>query len=223
MQEAPETATLPRLFACREAGRREGLASMTDIWTHLDVPRLDRILSTAEGKTVLVVGDVMLDRYWTGKTSRISPEAPVPVVRVTEIDDRPGGAANVALNVASLGGQSVVVGATGNDAEAEALRASLRRARVLDDFEPVDGFATTTKLPLMATPRCPLPSLSCPGMASQATSFTVSHWLHSARSGPLKENERTTVITGIVMGHILQDIFSSLPRVAYTRADCRRA
>lgn len=52
---------------------------------------------------VLVVGDVMLDRYWYGPTSRISPEAPVPVVKVDTIEERPGGAANVAMNIASLG------------------------------------------------------------------------------------------------------------------------
>ena len=50
---------------------------------------------------VLVVGDVMLDRYWYGPTSRISPEAPVPVVKVDTIEERPGGAANVAMNIAS--------------------------------------------------------------------------------------------------------------------------
>ncbi|SQI40645.1 Bifunctional protein hldE [Providencia alcalifaciens] len=51
---------------------------------------------------VLVVGDVMLDRYWHGPTNRISPEAPVPVVKVTMVEERPGGAANVAMNIASL-------------------------------------------------------------------------------------------------------------------------
>ena len=54
---------------------------------------------------VLVVGDLMLDRYWTGETQRVSPEAPVPVVRVEQTEDKPGGAGNVALNVASLGAQ----------------------------------------------------------------------------------------------------------------------
>ena len=58
-----------------------------------DFPRFERA-------RVLVVGDVMLDRYWHGPTTRISPEAPVPVVRITECHDRPGGAANVALNIA---------------------------------------------------------------------------------------------------------------------------
>ncbi|MGB1922782.1 MAG: hypothetical protein ACPHM2_06115, partial [Alcanivorax sp.] len=59
---------------------------------------------------VLVAGDVMLDRYWHGPTGRISPEAPVPVVRVTELEDRPGGAANVALNMAALGARAELVG-----------------------------------------------------------------------------------------------------------------
>ena len=61
---------------------------------------------------VLVAGDVMLDRYWHGPTGRISPEAPVPVVRVTELEDRPGGAANVALNMAALGARAPMCCAT---------------------------------------------------------------------------------------------------------------
>ena len=59
-----------------------------------------------EKARVLVVGDVMLDRYWHGPTGRISPEAPVPVVKVEHIEERPGGAANVALNSAALGAQA---------------------------------------------------------------------------------------------------------------------
>jgi len=69
---------------------------------------------------VLVVGDVMLDRYWHGGTSRISPEAPVPVVKVEQIEDRPGGAANVALNIAALGAPASLVGVTGDDEAATA-------------------------------------------------------------------------------------------------------
>ncbi|MGS8173626.1 PfkB family carbohydrate kinase, partial [Pseudomonas aeruginosa] len=74
----------------------------------LSMPRFDQA-------PVLVVGDVMLDRYWHGATSRISPEAPVPVVRVEQHEDRPGGAANVALNIAALGAQALLVGVTGRD------------------------------------------------------------------------------------------------------------
>jgi len=63
--------------------------------------------------SVLVVGDVMLDRYWYGPTSRISPEAPVPVVKVETVEERPGGAANVAMNIAALGAGSRLIGLTG--------------------------------------------------------------------------------------------------------------
>lgn len=64
---------------------------------------------------VLVVGDVMLDRYWFGEVDRISPEAPVPVVRVARREDRLGGAANVARNVAALGAQVTLIGVVGAD------------------------------------------------------------------------------------------------------------
>ena len=64
---------------------------------------------------LLVVGDVMLDRYWFGDTNRISPEAPVPVVQVGKIDERLGGAANVARNVAALGANTTILGIVGND------------------------------------------------------------------------------------------------------------
>ncbi len=95
---------------------------------------------------VLVAGDVMLDRYWHGPTSRISPEAPVPVVRVTEMEDRPGGAANVALNIAALGADAALVGVTGGD-EAEAiLRERLAAAGIRCDFQTAPGQPTITKL-----------------------------------------------------------------------------
>ena len=68
---------------------------------------------------VLVVGDLMLDRYWYGDTSRISPEAPVPVVHVGDSEERVGGAGNVALNIAALGSASVLSGLVGKDEAAE--------------------------------------------------------------------------------------------------------
>ena len=64
---------------------------------------------------VVIVGDLMLDRYWHGDTSRISPEAPVPVVHVGEIEERPGGAGNVALNITAVGGRATVHGLIGDD------------------------------------------------------------------------------------------------------------
>src|SRR3569832_2577065 len=83
---------------------------------------------------VLVVGDVMLDRYWHGATSRISPEAPVPVVRVEEAEDRPGGAATVALNIAAQGAHADHVGVTGEDAAAARLARRLEAADVNCSF-----------------------------------------------------------------------------------------
>ncbi|CAX61400.1 bifunctional D-glycero-beta-D-manno-heptose-7-phosphate kinase/D-glycero-beta-D-manno-heptose 1-phosphate adenylyltransferase HldE [Erwinia billingiae] len=99
---------------------------------------------------VLVVGDVMLDRYWYGPTSRISPEAPVPVVKVDNVEERPGGAANVAMNIASLGAGSRLVGLTGIDDAARALDASLSGVNVQCDFVAVATHPTITKLRVLS-------------------------------------------------------------------------
>lgn len=99
---------------------------------------------------VLVVGDVMLDRYWYGPTSRISPEAPVPVVKVETIEERPGGAANVAMNIASLGANSRLVGLTGIDDAARALSAKLNEVNVRCDFVSVPTHPTITKLRVLS-------------------------------------------------------------------------
>jgi len=99
---------------------------------------------------VLVVGDVMLDRYWHGPTSRISPEAPVPVVKVEHSEERPGGAANVALNVAALGAGSVLLGLVGQDEAAEALERSLQSVGVRFECVRVADFPTITKLRILS-------------------------------------------------------------------------
>lgn len=99
---------------------------------------------------VLVVGDVMLDRYWYGPTSRISPEAPVPVVKVENIEERPGGAANVAMNIASLGATSRLVGLTGIDDAARALSKALADVNVKCDFVSVPTHPTITKLRVLS-------------------------------------------------------------------------
>ncbi len=95
---------------------------------------------------VLVVGDVMLDRYWHGGTDRISPEAPVPVVRVTQEEGRPGGAANVALNITSLGGKATLLGLTGDDEMSRILVQRLNEQGVECCFESLNGLPTITKL-----------------------------------------------------------------------------
>ncbi|WP_426762176.1 bifunctional D-glycero-beta-D-manno-heptose-7-phosphate kinase/D-glycero-beta-D-manno-heptose 1-phosphate adenylyltransferase HldE [Hafnia paralvei] len=99
---------------------------------------------------VLVVGDVMLDRYWYGPTSRISPEAPVPVVKVDTVEERPGGAANVAMNIASLGANARLVGLTGIDDAARVLSAKLGEVNVKCDFVSVPTHPTITKLRVLS-------------------------------------------------------------------------
>lgn len=99
-----------------------------------------------EQSRVLVVGDLMLDRYWHGNTSRVSPEAPVPVVDVKHIEDRPGGAGNVALNIAALGSAAVIAGLVGRDEAAEALAQRLRAANILCQFLVSENHPTITKL-----------------------------------------------------------------------------
>ncbi|GLX84437.1 bifunctional protein HldE [Thalassotalea loyana] len=99
---------------------------------------------------VLVVGDIMLDRYWQGPTGRISPEAPVPVVKINQHDDRPGGAANVALNIASLGGQVSLVGMTGEDEANNALEQQLSGLAINCHFIKQSEAPTITKLRVMS-------------------------------------------------------------------------
>lgn len=100
--------------------------------------------------SVLVCGDLMLDRYWHGATTRISPEAPVPVVRIESREDRPGGAANVALNVAELGASVRLLGVVGNDDVALILRDLLEARGVGCAFQVSDGAATITKLRVLS-------------------------------------------------------------------------
>lgn len=105
----------------------------------LDMPLFDQA-------RVLVLGDIMLDRYWEGGASRISPEAPVPVVKVEQITDRPGGAGNVALNIAALGASASLLGYTGDDEMADSLQDMLGGAGVHCAFTRVAGYPTITKL-----------------------------------------------------------------------------
>lgn len=99
---------------------------------------------------VLVAGDVILDRYLYGDTTRISPEAPVPVVHVKKTEERPGGAGNVALNISKLEVQSCLVGVTGKDDSADRLEACLSDAGVECQFIRQDGFPTVTKLRVLS-------------------------------------------------------------------------
>ncbi|MDR8522472.1 bifunctional D-glycero-beta-D-manno-heptose-7-phosphate kinase/D-glycero-beta-D-manno-heptose 1-phosphate adenylyltransferase HldE [Shewanella fidelis] len=107
-------------------------------------------LPAFEKAKVLVVGDVMLDRYWAGPTARISPEAPVPVVKVEQLEDRPGGAANVAINIATLGGAASLAGIVGTDETADALTLGIQTLGVEPNWHKVAGKPTITKLRVMS-------------------------------------------------------------------------
>ncbi|UDG79737.1 bifunctional D-glycero-beta-D-manno-heptose-7-phosphate kinase/D-glycero-beta-D-manno-heptose 1-phosphate adenylyltransferase HldE [Candidatus Steffania adelgidicola] len=108
------------------------------------------ILPDFRGSCVLVVGDVMLDRYGYGQTTRISPEAPVPIVKVDAIEERPGGAANVARTIAALGCHSRLVGLTGIDDAARVLETRLNELNVTCDFISVPTHPTITKLRVLS-------------------------------------------------------------------------
>ena len=98
------------------------------------------------GAQVLIVGDVMLDRYWFGDVERISPEAPVPVVKIARSEERPGGAANVARNIAALGARAMLLSATGRDEAADTLLRLLDSDRIDVSFLRDDALRTTVKL-----------------------------------------------------------------------------
>lgn len=95
---------------------------------------------------MLVVGDLILDRYWYGTTERVSPEAPVPVVLVDDVAERAGGAANVAANIAALDGHVMLVGRTGEDDAAAALRQLCDEHGIATDFVADSAHPTLVKL-----------------------------------------------------------------------------
>lgn len=110
---------------------------------NIRIPQFDNV-------RVLVAGDVMLDRYWFGATGRISPEAPVPVVHVRDTVERPGGAGNVAVNLASLGVHCTLLGITGDDVAATALAASIEKRGVHCQLTRLKQTSTITKLRVLS-------------------------------------------------------------------------
>jgi D-beta-D-heptose 7-phosphate kinase/D-beta-D-heptose 1-phosphate adenosyltransferase len=104
----------------------------------------DDVVARFPGKNVLVLGDVMLDHYIWGRVSRISPEAPIPVVEVERVSYMPGGAANVAANIAALGGNVYLAGVVGAHETGVRLKTLIRGANVIIDGLKVDGGRPTT-------------------------------------------------------------------------------
>ena len=133
-RRSPRSSPLPggeRVPSAREAGERARFSA----WR-----------ARVAGANVLIVGDVMLDRYWFGDVERISPEAPVPVVRIARSEERPGGAANVARNVAALGAHAMLLSATGKDEASDALLRLLDGDRIHASFLRDEALKTTVKL-----------------------------------------------------------------------------
>jgi len=111
----------------------------TDSYRQNEAPELDSV-------RLLVVGDVMLDRYWFGDVSRISPEAPVPVVRIEKREERLGGAANVARNAAALGAHCGLLGVVGADEAGDQVERILRESRIDSFLKRDEAISTIIKL-----------------------------------------------------------------------------
>lgn len=107
-------------------------------------------LANFQKAKVLVVGDVMLDRYWFGDVNRISPEAPVPIAKINQTDHRAGGAANVARNIAALGGQAGLLSVVGNDEAADTLMNLLNQDGIQHHLLRSPNTPTTLKLRVLA-------------------------------------------------------------------------
>lgn len=95
---------------------------------------------------ILVIGDVMLDQYWLGETSRISPEAPVPVINIEDMENRLGGAANVAANAISVGADVTLIGMVGCDENGDRLLELLKATNIRTEIIRKEGYRTSTKL-----------------------------------------------------------------------------
>ena len=108
------------------------------------------LISLLQSARVLVVGDTMLDRYWFGEVERISPEAPVPVAKIGRMDQRAGGAGNVARNIAALGGQAGLLSIVGEDEAANELEKIVQSSGVQTFLEHDETIATTVKLRVLS-------------------------------------------------------------------------
>ena len=117
---------------------------------NLENSTIEILKSNLSNNKILVVGDVMLDQYWFGDVTRISPEAPVPIAKISKTELRPGGAANVARNIASLGGDVTLLSVVGNDDSANNLEQILEQDKVKFHLHRDNTIDTIVKLRVMA-------------------------------------------------------------------------
>ncbi len=117
---------------------------------HLSQTVINKIKGSLDQNRILVVGDVMLDKYWFGEVQRISPEAPVPIAKIGRTEDRPGGAANVARNIATLGGNVALLSVVGNDGAAVDLENILKQYGINSMLKVDETISTIVKLRVLA-------------------------------------------------------------------------
>lgn len=150
-----------------------------------------------DGRRIVVVGDLLVDRYWYGDATRVSQEAPVPVVEVARVEDRPGGAGNVALNLAALGASCVLIGVAGQDTAAQAMIAKLTAAGVQCDIVQVPDFATLTKVRLISQQqqvmRADFEEL-VPVAAAEQISKRLERHIDSAAAVILEDYDKGTIV-----------------------------
>jgi len=158
-------------------------------------------------KTILVLGDVMLDRYVWGNVTRVSPEAPVPVVEVQSETCAPGGAANTANNIVSLGGKAVLIGMVGDDAHKEMLIKELEQRGIASQLL-LDSRPTTTKIRVM-------------GMKQQLLriDYEYKHPIDDETGKKILEVIRDTPCDGIIIsdyakGIITQQLYNEILHLA---------
>jgi D-glycero-beta-D-manno-heptose-7-phosphate kinase len=177
---------------------------------------LPDLLASFAGHTVLVIGDVMLDHFVIGSVERISPEAPVPVVRFTREDYRLGGAANVAANLQALGARVEVIGLTGDDAEGARLRQELDRAGMGIGGIVTDATRRTTRKTRVVTSRNQQVARidyeddgEAAGDAAAALVAQIEHLASSARA---------ILISDYLKGAVSRDIAAAAIRAASRHA-----
>jgi rfaE bifunctional protein kinase chain/domain len=165
--------------------------------------------------SVLVVGDVMLDQFLVGRVERISPEAPVPIVAFDHEENRVGGAANVASNVAALGGTAHLVGLVGADAAASTLRAGLQAHGIVPDGLLTDtDRRTTTKMRVVTTRNQQVARVDYETDAEPTGSLEAAL---VARAATLAEAVQAIVVSDYLKGTITRTLMARLAAVARAR------
>ena len=151
--------------------------------------------------SVLVIGDLIVDKYWFGEVERLSPEAPVPVVKYENEVIKPGGAANVANNIANLGAHVTLIGMIGKDDDGITLKSDLNKLNVKCDFIQSEEYKTISKLRILSRPN------QIVRVDFEDTSQAIEHDLLEAKMRS-KLNESSVVVISDYAKGVLSDEFT---------------